>query len=83
MAGDELSHPAGDAAAIYHSMRREGLTTVDLDHLNRFVQVNRWAPSTSRGRLSGTFPPHTPTPHAPAATGAPCVVVRSPNCSGL
>ncbi|MFF6989273.1 SDR family oxidoreductase [Streptomyces sp. NPDC010273] len=27
-------------AAIYHSMRREGLTTVDLDYLNRFVQVN-------------------------------------------
>ncbi|MGW0830468.1 SDR family oxidoreductase [Streptomyces prunicolor] len=27
-------------AAIYHSMRREGLTTVDLDYLNRFIQVN-------------------------------------------
>jgi len=27
-------------AAIFHSMRREGLTTVDLDYLNRFIQVN-------------------------------------------
>ena len=27
-------------AAIYHSMRREGLTTVELDYLNRFIQVN-------------------------------------------
>ncbi|MFE2884955.1 SDR family oxidoreductase [Streptomyces graminifolii] len=27
-------------AAIYHSMRREGLTTVDIDYLNRFIQVN-------------------------------------------
>jgi 3-oxoacyl-[acyl-carrier protein] reductase len=27
-------------AAIYHSMRREGLITVDLDYLNRFIQVN-------------------------------------------
>jgi NAD(P)-dependent dehydrogenase (short-subunit alcohol dehydrogenase family) len=27
-------------AAIYHSMRREGLTTVALDYLNRFIQVN-------------------------------------------
>ena len=27
-------------AAIYHSMRREGLTAVDLDYLNRFIQVN-------------------------------------------
>ncbi|MEW1642853.1 MULTISPECIES: SDR family oxidoreductase [unclassified Streptomyces] len=27
-------------AAIYHSMRREGLTTVDVDYLNRFIQVN-------------------------------------------
>ncbi|KPI05211.1 3-oxoacyl-(acyl-carrier-protein) reductase [Actinobacteria bacterium OK074] len=27
-------------AAIYHSMKREGLTTVDLDYLNRFIQVN-------------------------------------------
>ncbi|MFJ9245717.1 SDR family oxidoreductase [Streptomyces sp. NPDC101776] len=27
-------------AAIYHSMRREGLTTIDLDYLNRFIQVN-------------------------------------------
>jgi 3-oxoacyl-[acyl-carrier protein] reductase len=27
-------------AAIYHSMRRDGLTTVALDYLNRFIQVN-------------------------------------------
>jgi len=27
-------------AAIFHSMRRDGLTTVDLDYLNRFLQVN-------------------------------------------
>ncbi|WP_327432346.1 MULTISPECIES: SDR family oxidoreductase [unclassified Streptomyces] len=27
-------------AAIFHSMRRDGLTTVPLDYLNRFLQVN-------------------------------------------
>jgi NAD(P)-dependent dehydrogenase (short-subunit alcohol dehydrogenase family) len=27
-------------AAIFHGMRREGLTTVDLGYLNRFLQVN-------------------------------------------
>ena len=27
-------------AAIFHSMRRDGLTTVDLDYFNRFIQVN-------------------------------------------
>jgi len=27
-------------AAIFHSMRRDGLTTVPLDYLNRFIQVN-------------------------------------------
>ena len=27
-------------AAIYHSMKRDGITTVDLDYLNRFIQVN-------------------------------------------
>jgi NAD(P)-dependent dehydrogenase (short-subunit alcohol dehydrogenase family) len=27
-------------AAIFHSMRRDGLTTVDLGYLNRFLQVN-------------------------------------------
>ncbi|WP_405539929.1 SDR family oxidoreductase [Streptomyces sp. NBC_00075] len=27
-------------AAIYHSMKREGLTTIDLGYLNHFIQVN-------------------------------------------